>query len=521
MASSGWQEERTIHQNGGFWINGNVRINSITHSGNSYIVNLTTALGGRGNGSEYYQYGIQVAAGGETPQVCVPAGQSVYPVDASHPDRHNDFTVSYPDNISYSYVWVRYTACANNDCSETAWVHDELWHIGFEPQDILPSDITMTYNSSTWHSVDMTASISSWGMGKGDLRCLMITGDTNGQVQYLQPNSFGMSRHEWLKSNTSDLTFNVNGTQNNIYGDTGTPLEIKGLLCYKLAAWVTNSAGTTWSVENDVRYLPPAPPIISYQEPDGYFVAKTYQISFVGDTINNHSVYDNSYPTLNRTVRYKIDDGEWVNVVEHAAGSIDTVTSFSITLPYGSTAVVEGWMRYHAMESERTVIYITNINADPIFYGSVTDLSKKVQHLYGSVTQMTNTSILNTAPFVVFSIDANKFEKKANNELLKFVSKGFAIDYVHIINVGSSYGASIRISKDGGHATYSIMVNGDIDALYAAMLPWGIEVADIDFPAGFSSVILPVSAEYIPATKKISKLYGPVSGLTKLGFRDV
>jgi hypothetical protein len=88
---------------------------------------------------------------------------------------------------------------------------------------------------------------------------------------------------------------------------------------------------------------------------------------------------------LKRTVRYKIDDGNWVYVDNDATKTLEAITSEQIHVPYQSTAVIEAWMTYRGKNSEVSSFSITNTVKDLKLYGSVNGVSENIEHLYGSV----------------------------------------------------------------------------------------------------------------------------------------
>jgi hypothetical protein len=161
------------------------------------------------------------------------------------------------------------------------------------------------------------------------------------------------------------------------------PLKLKGMRHYMFAYWNYTNVGITRDLDTTVRYMPPAPSIITYTKTTSG-TSEVYTISFVGDTSEKNST---SYerPNLSRTIRYKIDNGSWIVVENSVVKTIDAVSSFSVTVPPLSTATIEGWMTYHGQNSETTTVVITNSSAPKArIYGSVNNASKRLAPLYGT-----------------------------------------------------------------------------------------------------------------------------------------
>jgi hypothetical protein len=160
-----------------------------------------------------------------------------------------------------------------------------------------------------------------------------------------------------------------------------TPLDMTGMLCYMLFGRGANSVAPV-NAEGPVAYLPPAPSQFSYTDPGGAG-AKTFPVTFSGVAANNHTTYDTD--ELNRTIRYKIDNGSWIYIDNATVAAIDFVSSFNVAVPAGSTATVEGWQTYHGEQSEVSTITLANTNQACVLYGSVNGQAKELTKVYASV----------------------------------------------------------------------------------------------------------------------------------------
>lgn len=248
-----------------------------------------------------------------------------------------------------------------------------------------PSGGSITLNSRTWNSVTATSAVTSWGGIAGSFEAIVVTGQSNGVVANANASNwenYGRYSNRTVVSSTSTLSSTMLISSTNYWIKLVDPIEMLGLTHYKLAFWNKNSAGTSSGFDNTIRYLPPAPSQFSYTDP-GTAGAKTYPVTFAGVAANNHTTYDTA--KLTRTIRYKIDDGSWVYVDNATVAAIDFVSSFSVTVPAGSTATIEGWQTYHGEQSEVSTITLANTNLGCVLYGSVNGQAKELTKVYASV----------------------------------------------------------------------------------------------------------------------------------------
>lgn len=168
-------------------------------------------------------------------------------------------------------------------------------------------------------------------------------------------------------------------TNSSIYpGASG--LQLKGMLPVYPYLWVWNTISSSLVAHHSSPYyLPPAPGVVSYTDD----FHGDYTIRYTGNPALNVSDYTVS--ELKRTVRYKIDDGNWVYVDNDTTKTLEAVTSEQIHVPYQSTATVEAWMTYRGQNSGVSSFSITNTIKDLKLYGSVNGVAENIEHLYGSV----------------------------------------------------------------------------------------------------------------------------------------
>lgn len=371
---------------------GNIYISSITHTGTNLRIKGTIAAGARGSSNYRFYYSDYTSyaqpEGGN--KIALGAKGRTWKVGDS--DVHVDFDVTL-SNVEASATSRSFYV--NFYGPNTSSVKATLrWTLSFSASGSAPSGGYITYNSCTWDSINATSGVSSWGGIDGTLCLFVVTGTTNGDIN--DATTLGSyARREYWYGKTSELSHTFNADDASTSGTWyGTPLSIKGLLHYKIAYNNLNTAGTIAALDSTLRYLPPAPGQLAYSDPGGAGT-KVVPVEYTGVVANNNANYDQS--ELTRSVRYKIDDGQWVWVTQ-AVTALDAVTSFDVSVPAGSYATVEAWMNYHGMSSEVSTVTIPNNNNPSFIYGSaggesvatikwygpVSNVSKKIIKIYGS-----------------------------------------------------------------------------------------------------------------------------------------
>lgn len=382
MASSGWQEEKIIDDySSNIKIIGNIRIDSISHSGGELRVIGLVAVGGRGtnNYRVYYNNGVQEKPANGTWSKIV--GDNVQ-IRVGGGDFYSPFDVTVQVSAaatSYSFP-VQFKACYNSSCSSTYWDVTKYWTITFGSGGTNPSGLSVVYNSSTWNSINATSSLQHWGQVPGkELEAIAVTGSSENDFNTITSSNWDhKGRMVWQKKTTAySETYNMLPT--NISLTFNNPLPLKGMRRYYLAAWANNSIGLSAGyIDMTLRYLPPAPGQFTYTDPGGSGT-KTYPVTFTGVPANNIDTYDQAW--LSRTIRYKINNGAWTYVDNATIATLDFVSAFNISVPAGSIATIEGWFTYRS-NSEVTTITLANTNARTHFYSPLNGQAKETIKFY-------------------------------------------------------------------------------------------------------------------------------------------
>lgn len=383
MASSGWQDEQLwFTYNSNVRLIGNIRVDSITHSGTNLRVQGLIAGGARGtNGYGFYYLDYTSYAQPESGSK-IALGSKGRWWRVGEDDTHVSFDVTLsgvsPSTTSRSFD-VNFYGPNSNSVVATL-----RWNLSFDASGDPPSGGYVTYNSSTDTSIDVTAGVTSWGGLQGKFECDVVTGIANGDAANVTSSNwyhYGRRRitTDYVSTNTLTHDFSITDSSSEA---VDSPLNMKGLLHYKLAYWHNNVAGESQGLDDTLRYLPPSISKFTYTDPGGEG-SKTYPVVFTGDATLNHTTYDTS--SLKRTVRYKIDDGNWTYAANNTQALIGANTSFNVTVPAGKSAVIEGWQTYHGMQSAVKTLTLYNGNEPSRVYGSVNGQSKLLYKMYGSV----------------------------------------------------------------------------------------------------------------------------------------
>lgn len=357
MASSGWQGQKNVQTSVYPHMALNLRVDSISHSGTTLTVKGIVQVVCTSGTISYTGATVSLTGGGsKTVNLYLSTGGTA---------NTGTFTCTI-NNVSATTTSKSVTATlsAGSVASGSA-----SWTLTFDASTSAPTGLYINNISSTWDSVSGTVGLSSYGTGSGTKSLQMLVLEQT----YVAgtPN-----RHETVSGGAMSASLTV--TNSSIAGSGGA-IDIKGCGLYHTGVYATNGSVPS-RLAGPTTYTPPAPVVLNYVR-----IGETnqWQVTLTGDPNNNVSDY--TAAQLTRSMRYKIDNGSWVNVESAEVKAIDATTIVNITIPASSTATIEGWMTYQGLNSEVSAITITNGDAPVHLYGSVNGESTEIQHLYGSV----------------------------------------------------------------------------------------------------------------------------------------
>ena len=201
------------------------------------------------------------------------------------------------------------------------------------PQGNPPSNYSVENIIPEWDRITFTSIVGNNGGVDLNSHCPSIQ---------KEPLVSGRQKYEntYSTSNTI-ITSTVSNSSSKINNPTW---EIKGCGLYYTGAYASNGISPNLYGQGPSTYTPPAPSILNVSS-----ASEGYNISFTGDTSKNNSDYDAA--SLTRTVRYKVDNGNWIYLENNTQRAIDYLTTGSILESYVFQIVVQGWMTYHNLDS--------------------------------------------------------------------------------------------------------------------------------------------------------------------------
>lgn len=352
MASSGWQGDVTL-TDGGFgysYFKGNLRIDSITHSGDTVTVTGAFGVHNDGGASSYYVYPINAEVDGSTNYQEVVAGNQ-WIADGEWVTSAVTFTFNAPaasSSASIQVLWSYNNGQAGNSIN---------YNLSFDPAISPPTGLNVTNISSGSDFVAATVSVTGWGIGSGT------------RYRELQVWTYDFQNPRKYKYVTGD-TMSGSITVNN---SSSGSLTILPNSRYTVGAYATNGQADTGSHSFGTVVTVPAEPMI-----DATIVGKDY-VTF-GYYFSDQGGYNTMY------IDYKIDSGAWTAATT-ITGSGEKSGNFTVAGLSPSTEYIitprvrssDGWTK--------TMSSITVATAAPQakLYCSVNDTAKQAKKIYCSV----------------------------------------------------------------------------------------------------------------------------------------
>lgn len=357
MASSGWQGQKNVQTSVYPHMALNLRVDSISHSGTTLTVKGVVRVICTSGYISYNGATVSLTGGGsKSINLNLSSGGTA---------DTGTFTCTI-NNVSATTTSKSVTATlsAGSVASGSA-----SWTLTFNASTSAPTGLYINNVSSTWDSVSGTVGLSSYGTGSGTTQLQMVV---------LYESYVAGLPHRWDRTTSGALSYNATVDNNSTAASVGA-IDIKGCGLYYTGVYANNGSESSRFAGPSI-YTPPAPAVLNYVR-----IGETnqWQVTLTGDPNNNNTGY--TAAQLTRSMRYKIDNGSWVNVETAVVKAIDATTIATITIPAASTATIEGWMTYQGLNSEVGSITITNGDAPVHLYGSVSGQAKEIKHLYGSV----------------------------------------------------------------------------------------------------------------------------------------
>lgn len=226
-----------------------------------------------------------------------------------------------------------------------------------------PSGASVTFNSATYNSINITSKVNSWGSGYSgtpNLEQIVIAGTAT--------SSNWQSTGRQAKSNaTTSTTSTQSVTTANSTAYSGG-VTIKGAMDFKVAAWASTSAGSTYAYSDTLHYTPPAPlQTLSYSQTQQSTNVK------VDVSITGGSSTDNYGNTVTTYWRYSTNGGSsWSDWGNAGTGTPWTTKTASFTCDYGASIKIQAKQQYQGLDSAVKEVSFTATNGTAPTAGDVT-----------------------------------------------------------------------------------------------------------------------------------------------------
>lgn len=357
MATSGWQNEQLILSrtfSASLALYGNVRIDSITHTGTNLRVTGAVALYPRQNGTYgtcTYGYAQYVTPeGGSQMQICAANTRMVTPghPSYSHTDYYANFDVTLT-GVATTATSRSFTVNFYNASPQYGYNKNLTWTLYFDQSGSAPSGLDVTLTSVQDTGATMAVSLGSYGSPSSEAD-RYIEAAIMGQSTY-----GGQYRYDIATAQTS-ATIAVN---NNSRTNASTPLTIIPNTQYWYGAYATNTAMSTSTVKGTFITLPAYISDVAVNDVGGGEVMVSVVHASEGSATTAYTEY-----SYNQT--------DWTVVQDTFRLTVHSATTFYIRRrnSTGTTPV-------------RTVSIVPATTTK--FYGSVNNQAKEIHKLYGSV----------------------------------------------------------------------------------------------------------------------------------------
>lgn len=227
----------------------------------------------------------------------------------------------------------------------------------------LPTGLKAEWVSSTWNSVTIKSSVTSWGSGyTGTPEIQQIVVDSSATSSNWETKGRQV-RQAWTTSTSSSQAVTWNGSTGNSTSYSGG-ITIKGAMDLKVAAWAITSIGTYpggYINASTTYHTPPAPlQTLSYTQTQGA-TNVTVNISITGGTSTNN--YGN---TVTTQYCYSVNGGSYSSWTSAGTGTAWTTKTASFTVPYNASVTVKARQVYNSLVSEeKSVSFTSNAGTAP------------------------------------------------------------------------------------------------------------------------------------------------------------
>lgn len=354
MASSGWQGDVTL-TSGGFGYNyfkGNLRIDSIVHSGSTVTVTGAFGVHNDGGQSSYYVYPINAAANGYTNyQQVVPGNEWIDNGEWVTSNVSFSFSAAPTDTSKQvEILWSYNNGTASNSITYTLY---------FDASATAPTGLSVTGLNIGGATIKGTVSVTGWG-GAGDASTRYR------ELQVWAGNMSGDRRYQPVYGDTMSGEITCN---NNSYGS----LTITPNTKYWIGGYASNGTLNTGSVNfgTAITQVPVA---------GGSLASATAHSLTINWNIANQG------GERDIKIDYRLDNGNWTEVTT-VSGSGAKSGQFTISglLPNSQHTVEIRSSGVGGSVAGGTTLTVSTTDTPEKLYGSVNNTRKRGVRAYCSV----------------------------------------------------------------------------------------------------------------------------------------
>lgn len=371
MATSGWQNEQLILSrtfSASLALYGNVRIDSITHTGTNLRVVGMIALCPRQNGTYgtcTYGYNQYVTPeGGSQTKICDAGTRMVTP---GHPDyAHTDYYASFDvtlTGVAATATSRNFTVNFYNQSSSYGYNTNLTWTLYFDQSGSAPSGLDVTLTSVQDTGATMAVTLNSYGSPASEAN-RYIEADIMGQSTF-----GGKYRYDTSIAATS-ATITVNNSSKT---NSSNPLTIVPNTQYWYGAYATNTVMSTSIVKGTFITLPAYISDVTVNDVGGgeVVISVIHASEGTADTAyTEYSYNQTSWTTVQDTFRLEVHSATTLYI--RRRNSTGTTPVRTVSIVPATTIKLYGSVNNQAKEIHK-------------LYGSVNGQAVRIRRLYGSV----------------------------------------------------------------------------------------------------------------------------------------
>lgn len=371
MATSGWQNEQLILSrtfSASLALYGNVRIDSITHTGTNLRVTGAIALCPRQNGTYgtcTYGYAQYVTPEGGSQTKIVDA--NVRMVTPGHPDyTHTDYYASFDvtlTGVAATATSRSFTVNFYNQSSSYGYNKNLTWTLYFDQSGTAPTGLDVTLTSVQDTGATLAVTLSSYGSPSGEAN-RYIEADIMGQSTF-----GGQYRYDTSIAATS-ATITVNNSSKT---NSSNPLTIVPNTQYWYGAYASNTVMSTSTVKGTFITLPAYISDVTVNDVGGGEVVISVIHASEGSATTAYTEYSynqTSWTVVQDTFRLEVHSATTLYV--RRRNSTGTTPVRTVSIVPATTIKLYGSVNNQAKEIHK-------------LYGSVNGEAVRIRKLYGSV----------------------------------------------------------------------------------------------------------------------------------------